>query len=358
MPKTGAEIQVLRSAVLDAISAGSMAAMWPLDTLWLGGAWRSDRRRWEWDDGTPIDHIAWAAGQPSSADMQEQEPWLCMVHTGQVHDSDRPYSFAVMCETSTGDVETATADDEGGQMQTPSGRAARYRFAGVAAGPEDARRKCGISHLAMPKTPAQQDALATFVNQLVANGHMSAGWPNNTIWVGGYWSPKTKAWVWDDGDPVAKVNWAPGQPSSWSQQIREPWLCMLTDGYYYDSASGIPYYSFGAVCEEGDLVHVIAEKTLVHRLVEAVGSVRLSIAQGLSFAAMAMTFAGVLWFLVVRRWSSTAPSRLRQLAHDSVDEAAMSSDSDGLSPSDASSLEVRRGHRQSLSRVLRGMHGL
>lgn len=100
MPKTELEQSDLSDAVDKLFKSGEMSGKWPNNTLWLGGRWNSATNRWEWDDSTEITHAPWAPGQPSAAQQQEKEPWLCMQMQsgGKVHDSDAPWSFGVMCQ--------------------------------------------------------------------------------------------------------------------------------------------------------------------------------------------------------------------------------------------------------------------
>jgi hypothetical protein len=111
MPKTVEQRDALKEAMLNAIEAGDMEEAWPKNTIWIGAQWSSGR--WEWHDGDAALTLDWADGQPSSADSQEDEPYLCMVTDGKVHDSaagSPPYVFGVMCQAPIGSAETADAD--------------------------------------------------------------------------------------------------------------------------------------------------------------------------------------------------------------------------------------------------------
>lgn len=277
MPKTTAQQENLQAAIEEAIQAGYMSRIWPKDTLWLGASWSSSRHRWEWDDGTPASEIRWAQGQPSSAPHQELEPYLCLLSTGEFHDSDPPYAFGVMCEAKVSrkwadagkdsdkatNAQTQTSARQGELLNLPS-----YRFLGFASGPMEARRLCGQRTLPMPKTSAELTSLLAFIKQVIADGRMKQTWPQNTLWMGGHWSPRMQRWVWDDQESIAELDWAPGQPSSSGAQSREPWLCMLANGQFHDSDVGVPLYSFGVVCEAGDVGRAIVEKDAVHETTE------------------------------------------------------------------------------------------
>jgi len=101
MPKTAHEQQALKAAMNADLESGRMSRIWPLNTVWLGGQWREDSGRWEWDDGTPITAVDWAAGSPSGGENQGQKAYLRMDQFGKIHDCDLgspPHSFGVMCE--------------------------------------------------------------------------------------------------------------------------------------------------------------------------------------------------------------------------------------------------------------------
>jgi len=104
MPKTAEEQTALEDAVRRAIEAGDMAGAWPRNTIWLGGRWSGDR--WEWDDGEEASRLDWAESQPSGTADQQEEPYLCLVADGRVHDSSAGsplYKFGVMCQESAGE---------------------------------------------------------------------------------------------------------------------------------------------------------------------------------------------------------------------------------------------------------------
>jgi hypothetical protein len=104
MPKTAEEQTSLEDAVRRAIEAGDMSEAWPRNTIWLGGRWSSDH--WEWNDGETADRVDWAESQPSGTDNQQEEPYLCLVADGKVHDSSAgspPYVFGVMCQDLAGE---------------------------------------------------------------------------------------------------------------------------------------------------------------------------------------------------------------------------------------------------------------
>lgn len=116
MPKNAVQMSELSQAVDAATKAGEMGAVWPQDTLWLGGRWDAAAQLWIWSDGSVVNETwlaeSWAPGQPSSgpplpAAAQIREPWLCLVGGHEVHDSadgsdlQQPsYKFAVFCEDS------------------------------------------------------------------------------------------------------------------------------------------------------------------------------------------------------------------------------------------------------------------
>lgn len=103
MPKTREERQALKDAIAHAIKAGDMEEAWPQNTIWLGGRWSSSM--WAWNNGEPANRLDWAEGQPSGDGHQEEEPYLCMVADGKVHDSGAgspPYVFGVMCQEPAG----------------------------------------------------------------------------------------------------------------------------------------------------------------------------------------------------------------------------------------------------------------
>mmetsp|Transcript_97778 Transcript_97778/g.262731 ORF Transcript_97778/g.262731 Transcript_97778/m.262731 type:complete len:137 (-) Transcript_97778:122-532(-) len=99
MPKNIAAFQALKNATKAAVLAGKLSEQWPKNTIWLGAAWSNAAARWQWDDSSAAVGLPWAPEQPSDWDHQ-QEPWLCMVLDGVVHDSDSAYSFGIMCEDS------------------------------------------------------------------------------------------------------------------------------------------------------------------------------------------------------------------------------------------------------------------
>jgi len=320
MPKTLAELQALRGAIQDAMQA-SNAGAWPYSIAWLAGAWRADSERWEWDDGTLARTLPWATGQPSAGSRQGLQPWLCMAPDGLLHDSGQNFSFAVMCEAKGDQVRTAA-------HRRPRHKPGPYEFAGFALGPKAARQSCGKRHLAMPKTEAKQRALMSFIEELLADGRMTADWPNNTLWIGGHWSPSAASWVWDDGDPISRLDWAVGQPSSREDHIRELWLCMLSNGLYYDSDPGIPYYSFGVVCEAEDTGALIVEKSGIRTLGGASVLVLPTLVRGASFGVTATVVAGV--FLLVHARCRHMKRSGRQLRHplQLLEGTASSSESD------------------------------
>ncbi|CAK0809176.1 unnamed protein product [Prorocentrum cordatum] len=90
-PRSGEERSALQGALDAAQADGKLSHTWPRNTIWLGGEWNASSERWEWSGGAPVDHFNWAADQPSSKGHQESEPWLCMVLSGETHDSkDEP----------------------------------------------------------------------------------------------------------------------------------------------------------------------------------------------------------------------------------------------------------------------------
>lgn len=250
MPKTEGERHALLEVVRILIEHGSMSRMWPKDTLWLGGHWKDGE--WQWDDGTPIGMLHWAADQPSAKFNQKLEPWLCMVSDGHVYDSDSPYEFGAMCERP---AEQRPPEQSANQF-TP------YEFLGYAKGPDEARRVCGETrHLAMPKTEAAKHALLGSIREAMSDGRMSLKWPNDTIWLGGRWT-RLSRWEWDDGTPAHALSWAPGQPSGQGSQEREPYLCMLANGKVHDSDAGTPPYAFGVMCEKKQLTEHTPESAV------------------------------------------------------------------------------------------------
>merc|ERR1719277_2861962 len=76
-----------------------MDESWPRNTIWLGARWSS--HHWVWNDGTDTEFLDWSQGQPSGSGRQEEEPLICMVSDGKLHDSaagSPPYVFGVMCQ--------------------------------------------------------------------------------------------------------------------------------------------------------------------------------------------------------------------------------------------------------------------
>mmetsp|Transcript_28006 Transcript_28006/g.65387 ORF Transcript_28006/g.65387 Transcript_28006/m.65387 type:complete len:1025 (-) Transcript_28006:246-3320(-) len=281
MPKTARERHWLQYAVDAAQAAGKMSKRWPKNTIWLGGYWNGRKKTWEWNDGTAISEFNWADGQPSAAEHQATEPWLCMVLTGQMHDSDPPYRFGIFCEESEEEKRTApppaleqTIEGKRRSLPRPSHPPQQevpvatahpssqslvsvkvdpldcgpYQFVGFT-GPEEARSACGAGkRLAMPKTAGQQRQLKEAISTALSRRVMSEAWPKNTVWIGASWHGAPARWEWDDQTPVVEVNWAAGQPSSSANQSHEPWLCMVADGHIHDSD---PPYTFGVMCEDG-----------------------------------------------------------------------------------------------------------
>jgi len=98
MPKTPDDLQALLGSMSTAQGEGYMSTTWPENTVWVGGHWHAATRQWLWDDGSDIQHLKWAPDEPSGGANQAQEPWLCMLLTGELCDSSSEGSFGVFCE--------------------------------------------------------------------------------------------------------------------------------------------------------------------------------------------------------------------------------------------------------------------
>jgi len=282
-PKDAKKRESLKRAMDTAQAEGKLSKSWPHNTIWLGGQWSTASGQWEWVDGSPIKEFQWADGQPSAANNQNREPWLCMVLDGDMHDSDPPYKFGVICEldsdkghaalpppapsdhseTAVVTVHSATppvvspqhseGNQHGDSDSSQKGfliapeMCCDYFFVGFAT-PTQARHACGAkARLAMPKTSDQQKALREAMHAAVEAGNMTENWPRNTIWLGGAWNIASGQWEWDDGAVASGLPWGPGQPSGSDHQAQEPYMCMMvTSGNVDDSE---PTYTFGVFCE-------------------------------------------------------------------------------------------------------------
>lgn len=251
----------LRRAIDKAVDLHLLSSDWPKDTIWLGGHWDSRTGRWEWDDGTPVETLRWAKGQPSARGHQQTEPYLCMLLDGVIHDTEPTFSFGIICEDVAGEVPAPlprwhppTPPPPPPALPRPQSsyfggsRYGKLEFMGFL-GPLEARAACGVGRrLVAAKNEAEMEELSEAVKQAVKAGEMSETWPQDTIWLGGRWNARMHSWIWDDGSPIdIKLHWGPGQPTATSDQTREPWLCMVNGKDIHDSD---PPYSFGVFCQK------------------------------------------------------------------------------------------------------------
>jgi len=248
----------LEAALQDAFTAGRISGNWPKNTIWLGGHWSRRLGQWRWDDGIAITRVNWAQGQPSTPGEQSREPYLCMQLHGEVHDTDLPHEFGVMCE----DGEASWLPD--GPPLPPSqelssspkhvmqshatGGHSRYQMVGFARR-SAALAACGHGgRLAAPKSVEEMSALQRGIAREIAEGRMEQTWPNNTVWLGAHWDAAKMGWTWADGSDLQEINWAAGQPSSAGNQELEAFLCITNNGEVHDSDGP---YEFGVMCEYG-----------------------------------------------------------------------------------------------------------
>jgi len=98
MPKTARQQNELHVAVKASVRIGNMSENWPRNTVWIAGQWNVASGQWEWDDGSVASTVPWGPGQPSAHQMQEMEPYMCMLTDGHAHDADDSFTFAVFCE--------------------------------------------------------------------------------------------------------------------------------------------------------------------------------------------------------------------------------------------------------------------
>lgn len=301
-PRTAEQRAALQAALDAAEANGKLSKAWPKNTIWLGGIWNMSGERWEWQDGVPISSFDWAPGQPSAADHQLDEPWLCMVLDGAMHDAEAGPNnrFGIMCElkdvlpeaaghppappaaeidslgvTGTDQflrvadaVATSSAKASKPRHPSPSPaskpvvadddfpkppdihpwRCCSYVYAGMA-NCSEARGRCGAKQrLAMPKSAREYAALQEAIKAALEAGNLSERWPHNTIWLGGSWrGGARKQWEWDDGSPIDTSTWRPGQLSAKGHQFREPCLVQDLNGVIQDAEQ---YFEFGVVCEE------------------------------------------------------------------------------------------------------------
>lgn len=115
-------------------------------------------------------------------------------------------------------------------------------------GPREGRSSCGANkHLAMPKTFTEQKAFVEDVRQAMQSGASAVSDTEHhnvhNIWLGGHWSGTKQAWEWDDGSPMARVNWAKDQPAP---TLADAWVCMAPDGHVRHARDSD---SFAIICE-------------------------------------------------------------------------------------------------------------
>jgi len=113
MPKSQGEVDEFKRMLDEARRVGNLTDRWPRNTVWLGGSWDFESKKWQWDDGTDIgkhwaaknhlDHLG-RSGTLQRRDKKEREPWLCTEvmsgpwPAGQWQDSHARHEFGIVCQ--------------------------------------------------------------------------------------------------------------------------------------------------------------------------------------------------------------------------------------------------------------------
>lgn len=184
---------------LDAVCRHFFNASDNATQIWLGGRWRTDKGRWEWDDGTTVSNVMdWESAAPTHGNSS---PYMCqMIATGKwVQCAGEGERNAVVCSTGY----------------------KSYKFTYFVAhgkfNAQEALRACSASSKPMPKTLAEQSSLQEVLRR-TKTSISNITQDISLFFLGGMWSSKISRWEWNDGTPVSKhLVWDQAHASQMSQ---------------------------------------------------------------------------------------------------------------------------------------------
>jgi len=170
---------------------------------WLGLSDVASEGHWQWSDGTPVDYLNWAEGQPDGGDA-----WDCVYTEGSTGEWQDIY-----CDAPAGVV--CRRQPRCGEGQTLFAGSCWFRRDSWTYTWSEAEDACRFYGLTLASIHSQQEQ--DFVTDLTG-GRQS--------WIGLTDAATEGEWQWSDGTPADYLNWREGEPSG-----GDAWDCVATYPY-------------------------------------------------------------------------------------------------------------------------------